>query len=199
MVVFSGILVSKYGTDHLAFGLTLAFAAGAATGLLNGILVSIIHITPLVATLATNALLTAAVRSVSGGFPATTSATLSAFAQSKLLGLPQMIFLAVVLVAIAAVAVRKTIVGRRFVAVGASEEGANAAGINVLRYRIGTYVLAGLCFSATGVLLAGKIGTAYTNAGGEICFQASRSLSLEERHLPAARGASSPPPSPRSF
>lgn len=167
VVVLSGILVSKYGTDSLILGVFLALAAGAVVGFLNGFLVSVVHITPLVATLATNALLVAAVRSVSGGFPAATSPALKEFAQLKLLGVPLMVFLAILLVTIAAITLRKTVIGRRFVAVGANEEGANAAGINVLRYRIGTYMVAGLCFATAGILLAGKIGTAYTNAGSE--------------------------------
>jgi ribose transport system permease protein len=63
--------------------------------------------------------------------------------------------------------ISSTIIGRRYIAVGANQATAQSAGIRVLRYQIGTYIAAAVCYSITGVLLAGFVGYASPTAGAD--------------------------------
>ena len=60
--------------------------------------------------------------------------------------------------AIAALALRFTIVGRRTYAVGGSVEAARLSGINVVRYKIVPFMLVGVTAGIAGVMYAGKFG-----------------------------------------
>lgn len=158
----AGVLICQMVADgqSVVVAMGAAIVAGLIAGVLNGLLVSNLSITPLVATLASNALVLGFVQVISGGFPVSSAAGLSDFSRGKILGIPYTIVLAAIFVAVATFVTKKTVVGRRFVAVGASSDTARAAGIVVPVYLIGTYAAAGACFATAGVLLAGFIGTA---------------------------------------
>ncbi len=53
--------------------------------------------------------------------------------------------------------INRTVLGRRFVAVGVNPMAAHAVAISVDLYRIGTYLMAGLLYAGAGVLLAGYL------------------------------------------
>lgn len=169
MVALAGILVAQYGGSHgsLVVGIAIALAAAVLVGLLNGLLVTVLSITPLVATLATNALLIAFGRTLSGGFPTIAPAGLAAFSHGKTLGAPNLTILAVLIIGFVAVMMQKSLIGRHFVVVGASPRAATVAGVMTVRYQVATYAAASFCFALTGMLLAGFIGTATPKAGGE--------------------------------
>ena len=56
-------------------------------------------------------------------------------------------------------------VGRRFVAVGASPAAAHAAGVRVKAYEVATYVFASITYGAAGILVAGFLETPGISAG----------------------------------
>lgn len=167
VITLSGIVMCELLTKEYpaVVVIVIALATGAAAGAFSGLLIARFSITPLVATLAVNALLLGLVRAVSGGFPVSASSGLTEFSRGKTLGIPNTMLIAIVFVIIVSLVLRKTVVGRRFTAVGANAETARAAGIRVSRYQIGTYAAAGLCFAMAGVLLAGFIGTATAQLG----------------------------------
>src|SRR5215207_9848764 len=120
-------------SGKLAEALALAFGAALAAGTLTGLLVSRVGITPIVTTLGMNALLYGTVIQVSGGTPTTTTDTLKDFASSRVLGIPVTVPIAIALTLLVAFVVKKTVAGRRFEGVGASDTGARAAGLVVSR------------------------------------------------------------------
>jgi ribose transport system permease protein len=63
--------------------------------------------------------------------------------------------------------IRSTVVGRRFVAVGASPAAAHAAGVRVKAYEVATYVFASISYGAAGILVAGFLGTPGIGAGND--------------------------------
>jgi ribose transport system permease protein len=167
-IALSGILVSMLAKGMpLLLALLVTFAIGLLIGCAIGLLIARLNITPIVVTLAAGALLIGAVRQISGGTPITAPAALNHFATERLLQIPYSFFLAAAFVIVVAAVTRRMMYGRRFVAVGVNPESANAAGIIAQRYQIGAYAAAALCFSVTGVLLAGYIGTASHTAGNE--------------------------------
>ena len=146
--------------DQVLQGVVLAFAVVALAGLVAGIAVTRFHVTPLVATLGTNALLLAFTNWYSGGFPTGAPDGMNQFALGKALGLvPNMVLVLLVLVLVAQALLRYSVLGRRFVAVGINPRAARAVGIPVERYVVGTYVVASLFYGLAGIFLASFIKT----------------------------------------
>jgi ribose transport system permease protein len=72
-------------------------------------------------------------------------------------GIPNSVYFAIVVVAVAAVFMKTTVGGRRFEAIGANPVAAAATGLPVTWYRAGAYVWAQILYWLAGVLLAGVI------------------------------------------
>lgn len=146
------------GEDDRLLG-ALAFGLGVAVafGILNGILIGWRGLNPIVATLGTNALLYACVLGISGGSPRRTTDLLREAAGGLTFGVPNSVYVAVVVVALAAVVVKLTVGGRRFEAIGANPVAAAATGLPITLYRAGAYVWAQVLYWLAGVLLAGVI------------------------------------------
>jgi ribose transport system permease protein len=164
----SGIVASKIAAEHhLAVipAIVVTLLVCLVIGIVTGLIVTRLGITPLVTTLATNALLLGAIQSYSGGVPIGAPKALNRFALGTVLGVPDTALVAVVVVAIASAVIGGTTFGRRFVAVGENAETARVAGVGVLRYQVATYGLAAVCFGTAGILLAGYVATAIPNAG----------------------------------
>lgn len=191
MVSLAGVVVAVVGgNDGWALAaIPLAFVTGFVVGAVNGLLVARIHITPLIATLAVNAVLLGAVRSLTGNAPISVPESIQAFSHARFLSLPCSVWLAAVFVSVVAVITRRTIAGRRFVAVGVNSHAATAAGIVVLRYQVGAYVLSALCFAAAGILLAGYIGNASHTAGNDYLLPAIAAVVVGGTPFTGGRGS----------
>lgn len=155
---------------RIGSAVVLALVAVLVGGLLNGVAITKLRIPPIVATLAVNALMLGFVQSYTGGVLKAVPPSLATLASDKTLGIPNTLYVAAVFVVLAALAVTKTIWGRRLAAVGAQEDTARAAGIAVSRYVIGTYTAAGLCFGIAGILLAGYLRTPATTIADPYLF-----------------------------
>ncbi|WP_081259527.1 ABC transporter permease [Burkholderia territorii] len=174
MVSLAGVVMARTGLAHDSLLLAVAVAVGvcALVGFINGALISRLAIMPLVATLATNALLIGAVRSLTDNAPVNVPVLMQTVSHAQLIGLPANIWIAFAFVVTAWIMTRKTAIGRRFVAVGVNPRAAEAAGVRVLWYRIGAYVASAVCFGAAGMLLAGFIGSASATSGNDYLLPA---------------------------
>jgi ribose transport system permease protein len=148
-------------------GIVVALAATVIAGVITGLAVSFFSVTPLVATLAVNGLLLGTVLIISGGQLAIHSPEgFTDFALGRTIGVPNLVWLTIVFLAIVTFLTTKTIYGRRFVSVGVSPRAARAAGINTTRFTVSAFALAGLCYGVAGVLLAGFLGSPSVDVGG---------------------------------
>ena len=153
-----------YGHDSKVLSAVLvALGAAILAGLVNGFLVGRLGLNAIVATLGTNALLYSAVLGVSGGTPRQTTNRMAKIAGGESFGIPNAVYFALVAVVITTIAVKRTVAGRRFEAVGANAFAAWTTGLKVARYRGGAYVWAAVLYWLAGALLAGIINkpTAY--------------------------------------
>ena len=193
VVSLSAIVVTKAagGSDSdLAGAVVVALLVGAAAGLVSGLAVTRLSITPLVATLGVNALLLGTILSITGGSStASASPSLSGFALGKVLGVPDLLILAVILMALVALVVRRTSVGRRFVVTGTSAKAANAAGIRVRRYQAWTYVVAGTLYAVGGILVAGYLKTPGLSAGDSYLLPSIAAVVLGGTSLAGGSGS----------
>jgi ribose transport system permease protein len=140
-----------------------ALAVAIVAGLLNGLLIGRLGLNAIVATLGMNALLYAGVFEVSGGTPRQTTDLMARIAGGTSFAIPNAVYFAVAAAAITTIAVKRTVVGRRFEAVGANPVAAWASGLKIVRYQASAYVWAATLYWLAGALLAGIINkpTAY--------------------------------------
>lgn len=191
MVSLAGVLAAVLGyvSGSMAVAVGGALICGAVVGFVNGLLCARLNIMPLVATLAVNALLIGAVRTLTGNAPISAPESIQAFAHASLLGLPNSLWLAALFIAAVAVLTKRTPLGRRFVAVGVNPRAASASGIAVLRYQVGAYVVSGVCFAVAGVLLAGYIGNASHTAGNDYLLPAVAAVVVGGTPFTGGRGS----------
>jgi ribose transport system permease protein len=133
----------------------VALGFALAAGLTNGILVSIFRLNAIIATLGVNALLYAGVFAVSGGVPSITTNLLANIAGGETFGLPNSVYFALVALLVVAFVLKKTVVGRRFEAIGANPLAARASGLHVQLHQLLAYVYAQLLYCLAGILIAG--------------------------------------------
>ncbi len=178
-----------YGNDARVLPAALAaLVVAVLAGFLNGLLIGRLGLNAIVATLGTNALLYAGVLGVSGGTPRQTTDLLASIADGDVLGIPNAVYFAVFAVAVTTVAVKRTVAGRRFEAVGANGAAAWTTGLFVTRHRAGGYVWAQVLYWLGGLLLAGIINKPTAYQGGSYLLASVAAVVLGGTSLLGGRG-----------
>ena len=167
----SGILLAGLvqGSDAaLLYAVPAVLAVAALIGLLNGLGIVALGLSPIVVTLAANGILQGAALLYSGGTP-------SGFASPGLRWLmtakvaevtPVLVVLAAFVVA-GTLLLGRTAFGRRVYAIGNSLDAARLSGIRTGRVIIGVYILSALCAALVGILLTGFSGQASLGMGDD--------------------------------
>jgi ribose transport system permease protein len=144
------------GVDaNLPPALLMAACCAVAAGIVNGVLVGLFRLNAIVATIGVNALIYGGVFVVSGGVPRSRTPLLAAIASGEKLGLANSVFFAFAILLIVSFVMKRTVVGRRFEAIGANPLGARAVGLRVRLYQMMAYVCAQMLYCIAGILLAG--------------------------------------------
>jgi ribose transport system permease protein len=151
--------VSSGENGRLPLAILVCLAASAAIGLVNGLLVGVGGLNPLIVTLAVGQIVVGVTvgyaRSIANESAVPTA--LSSWAVNEFLGISQIFWIGVGLTLALTVALRSTTAGRRFQVVGANSRAAWIAGIHVQRYVVLAYVLAAVLYGSAGILLAAFI------------------------------------------
>ena len=146
-------------TENGLIGFAAAMAAGVLIGLLKGFGVAYLRITPMVMTLATNAILMSCTFLYTQGVLKGESTPLvTALAKDSILGVRYCVLLWAALGLGTVLLLRKTAFGRKIFAVGCSPRVADLSGINTRWVLIGVYVIASVMMAVAGVLLIGHLG-----------------------------------------
>lgn len=134
----------------------LGIAVPTLAGLLNGGLVAGLRITPFIVTLGTMSVLRGAAKGLANEQKIDADPrgldTLMATPAPGEGWLPPGVWIALIAVAVAAIALKYTIFGRHVVAIGSNEQTARLCGVPVVRVRLLVYALAGALAGVAGVL-----------------------------------------------
>ena len=152
------VIASHYpaGDDaQLLPAVGLALCCALAAGLANGILVGVLRLNAIVATIGMNAVLYGGVFAVSGGVPRITTDLLASIAGGETLGIGNTLWFAALILAAVWFVMKRTVVGRRFEAVGANPRAAMAIGLPVRSYQMSAYVIAQVHYCIAGLMIAG--------------------------------------------
>jgi ribose transport system permease protein len=160
VISFGGNLIVgvSLGHDHrLALGLLACLGLGAGVGLVNGILVGIVRLNPLIVTLAVGQIVAA--WSLRYARENTNSLqvpnALTSWAADKPIGLSSVFWTGAGITLVVALLLRYTASGRRFQAVGANPQAAWMAGLHVRTHVVFAYTAAGTLYAMAAILLAG--------------------------------------------
>lgn len=156
-VIVSALPGSQAGVPETLAFVALALAMGLGVGAVNGALVALLRVNSLVTTIGMNSLMLGITMYVTRGFSQQVPPPLNRFGVGKFLEIPLTLYVLIVIAAIAIFLLEKTTVGRRFVATSVNPDAALTVGIPLDGYRVATYALAGFCYAAAGVLLAGYV------------------------------------------
>ncbi|AZQ65963.1 ABC transporter permease [Silicimonas algicola] len=149
--------------------LGLALALGATMGAINGLLVWLLTIPPIVVTLGTMTIYRGTIFLISDGQWVNAhemSAAFTGFPRSVLLGLPMLSWIAILVAATFLLAVRLTPLGRAFYAVGGNPHAAVYTGLDVGRTQFWAFVISGTLAGLTGYLWVARYSVAYVDIAG---------------------------------
>jgi methyl-galactoside transport system permease protein len=146
---------------------------GALIGLINGIIVAYLKVTPFIATLGTmiivygvNSLYFDTVgASPIAGFDERFSEFAQGFIRLGDFKLSYLTFYAVIAIGVVWVIWNKTVFGKNIFAIGGNPEAAKVSGVNVPITLLKIYALSGVFYAFGGMLEAGRIGSATNNLG----------------------------------
>lgn len=153
----------------LALAILLAAGLGLVLGAINGLLIWRLDIPPIVVTLGTLTIYRGLAFVLSGGEWVNAHEMTPAFLnlpRHLVLGLPILSWVALLIVAVAALVLTRTPLGRAFYAVGGNPMAAVYAGINVGRTRFYAFCLSGLLAGISGYLWVARYAVAYVDIAG---------------------------------
>lgn len=170
-IALSGILVAGivHGSNGaLIYAIPVVLVVAVLIGVLNGLGVVALGLSPIVVTLAMNGLLQGAALIFSNGTPDGFAAPALRWVMTgEILGITPIIPLLAVFVMIAILLLGRTAFGRRIYAIGNSETAARLSGVRTGNVLIRVYVLSAVCAAIVGILLTGFSGQASLGMGDD--------------------------------
>ncbi|MEP7453939.1 ABC transporter permease [Phyllobacterium sp. SB3] len=163
--VISAILIQKYGTG-VALGSGLI--AGAACGLISGLLIAYLKLPPFVTTLAMMTIARGLSLIISAGQPilmGDSGAAVTAFGSGTFGSIPYPIILMGVVFLIAGLVLTFTRFGRLVKAIGSNLDAVRLSGIPVGYYTMAVYVISGILAAAAGIVSTSRTGIGSANIG----------------------------------
>jgi ribose transport system permease protein len=151
--------VASGSNGRLVWAIVVCLLCSALIGLVNGLLVGMGGLNPLIVTLAVGQIVLGVTigyaRSIANESEVPSS--LSSFAVGEWLSVSRIFWVGIALTVALALVLRYTTTGRRFQVVGANSRASWIAGIHVQRYVVLAYVAAAVLYGIAGILLAGFI------------------------------------------
>lgn len=165
--VIAGGLVIASGSLILAF--VAALATGLGCGILNGLIITQLGVTPLIATLGSMSLLSGFALILTGG--RTLFGLPQNFIQTfggNILGAPVIVWVALCVLLVSWFLLNRTKFGQYCIALGGSPETVRMAGINVSAYVVAAYAYCGLLAGLCGLLTTARLNSADPQVGADL-------------------------------
>lgn len=194
VVGIAGVVAAKAVFDTsgglpIAWAVALALAVGALAGLVNGVLVAVVRLPPFIVTLGMMGIARGATLLTTGGRTVQPLPEgFSTLAGGSVFGVANLTWLMLVVTALVAFFLRRTVWGRYLYAVGSNAESARLTGVPVRAVQISAYTLSGLLAALAGVLLASRLGNGVPTAGTGYELQAIAACVIGGASLFGARG-----------
>ncbi|MDQ6434820.1 ABC transporter permease [Mesorhizobium sp. LHD-90] len=151
-------------------GMTLAVVAGclalaALIGLINGELINRLRMSPLILTFGMLSVLQGCIFMLTDRSIGQAAPSIGFLANGRILGIPVSLLLVVAVAVATWYGLQRSIFGWHLLAMGNSPDSARKAGLNLFSLTRITYLVSGLCAGLAALLVAGRLGTGFPNAG----------------------------------
>lgn len=162
-----GWLQSHHGLNPL-LAVVLTLLAGAAVGATNALVITRLHVEPVIATLGMSSILAALAYWIAAGNTILDgiSPTFKDFGSAELLTIPVPVYYLAGVALVLWYLLEHTPTGRYLYATGANVNAARLAGLRVVRLQWGALIIAGTLAAFAGVVLTMQLGASSFGAGG---------------------------------
>ncbi|MCC5574651.1 ABC transporter permease [Microtetraspora sp. AC03309] len=168
-VALSGVVASYAMTTvsgSVLFGIFLGIGTGVAIGALNGLLTAYAKVPAFISTMGTGVVATGLALWMTKGLAVSgLPASFQSLTTTRILGLPSLVWWAVAVTAVGALALHRTSFGARVFATGGNRTAAYNVGIYPDRVRFWCLTIAGLCGGLGGVLMTSRVLASQPGAG----------------------------------
>jgi ribose transport system permease protein len=167
--VISAMAFMSSGHNPL-LGIAAAVGVGIAAGVLNGLVIVYGRVNPVIATLATLAAYKGVAQLISGGRAQgfVLGDDLFIFiARGRIAGLPVQVCILLLVALAVHLMLKYTDIGRNVYAIGGNDTAARLAGININKYLVAVYALAGVIAALAGIILTARTGSGQPTSGSE--------------------------------
>ncbi len=162
--VVAGMAVETAGYPWW-IGVVAAIVTGIAAGVVNGFIVTVLNINPIITTIGTLSLFRGIAFIVTDGHTIAVNDDVLLFIGSgRWLGIPFAILMLIVVFVLCHIIAEKTKIGRSLYAIGASPRASLLSGLNLRKIRFWAFAASGASAGIAGLILVGQSGTAVPGA-----------------------------------
>lgn len=168
VVAFSGGMAGYlmyYHNVHFLPALLAGLSLSLVIGFLNGWLIAVVGINPMIQTLAMMGIVRGFALMLSGAGIQNFPYGFIYIGQSKLAGLQSPFWYMLAIVLLFQLLVSKTVFFRRYYFIGGNERAARLSGINVSKMKIWAFVISAGLAGVAGILLSSRLGAALATSG----------------------------------
>lgn len=164
VTALSSVLVASFsGTNNPVVILLVPVLIGSLLGLANGVIIAKMNVAPFISSLGMMMIARGIALVITSGNSVPMSGIskgwITGMAESALIGIPSLILVFMLVVAIGLAITRRTRFGRSIYAVGGNEDAARMMGIQPERVKILVYTISGFAAALSGVILASRLGS----------------------------------------
>ena len=160
-----GSMLMRAGYPIL-LSILVAILVGIVVGLINGVIINDMKVTPFIATLGMMYIVRAFILFITNAeYISPIPKSFIKFAADSYFYIPTLFIIWIILVIIAFIVSKYTILGRNIFAIGCNKEAARLSGINIRKNTYMVYIIVAALAAFAGVLTAGRLATGLPLAG----------------------------------
>ncbi len=185
------MFLANHGYLPAPIAIVVGLAGAVAVGVINGLLVEIAGISPIIVTLGTMIAargLAQTILWIDNAWLWVRGPIFTFVAEKGVLHVPSLILLTVVLYLLSALVLRKTSFGRYLYAIGGNARASALSGVPVARLKAGAYAVSGLCAGIGGLILAARLSAVSPEVGNNIQFDVILAVVLGGASLSGGEG-----------
>jgi ribose transport system permease protein len=173
----SGVIAGSLALSGLNIWIAalIALAACVVSGTITGVFIGKVNINPFIMTLGMQGVIQGVALVVTQGAPLSVTGMAPSFlylGQGSLLGIPVLIWILAIVVAIADFIMRRAVVARKVYYIGSNERAAYLSGIRVSNAKVWIYICTAILAGIAGLLTLSRFSVAAPTAGNGMELQA---------------------------
>jgi ribose transport system permease protein len=185
--IVAALGMRRYG---VAVGVIEGLLAGGAVGLLNGLVITRLHVFPFITTLATLSIMSGLALNLSNGLAVSgVPRSFGDLAYQSVAGIPVPVLVALLVLVLSHFMLRYTRLGRHIYAIGGNEEAARLSGIKIERAKVMAYGICGFCAAVGSLILTSRVASGQPSLGTSLPLESVAAVVLGGVSLFGGRGS----------